>query len=247
MYGRSKTTIAGGYTGSVPDISDTDLALTTKSLKKLIGESIDAKYTALAIKKKESEETKNTPYIYIPKSYLITYSEPKQVLSKDGKSAEITLDANVLGVLFDKNDLTAYISDRVLNTKQQGNSSSTSSTPSSSTISTSTTEVSQPSPLSTSQKSYSIDFDKVTMSITSSTTLTMLNTNEGVLLASGTTTIASALDEDRLIRSVSRLDKEQAQQVLSNLIDFSSLDIKIFPFWKHTMPKIDNIEIKLVS
>lgn len=211
IYGRSKTALTGGYSGTIPDINETDLALTIKSLKKIITESVDSRYTTLALKKKDDERFKNTPYIYIPRSYLITYSEPKQVLSKDGKSAEITLEANVIGVIFDRQNLTNYLT------------------------------------TSTDEKSYSIDYDKVNLSVSASTTATMLNTNAGSVIASGTTTMTTNIDNEKIIRSVSGLGKSQAQEVLRSLIDFSSLDIKITPFWIKTMPKIDNIEIKLVS
>lgn len=234
IYGRSKTSLSGGYSGTVPDINETDLALTLKSLKKLISEAVDSRYTAIALKKKEDEKLKDTPYIYIPKSYLITYGEPKQVLSKDGKSAEITLEANVMGIVFNKQNLTDYLAGKILNKPA-------------STSTTTSTSTSDSQPLAVADKTYLIDFDKVNMSVSASTTLTMLNTNSGSLIANGTTTITTHIDEQKILRSVSGLDKDQSQEVLRNLIDFSSLDIKVSPFWIKKMPKIDNIEIKLVS
>ncbi len=238
IYGRSKTALKGGYLGMVADISDTDMALAIKDAKKLINEAVNAGYSALASKKE-------VPYTYISNAYLVDYSEPKQTISKDGKSADIELTAKVMAIIFNTDSLSQYLANTFV-TKTSTASASTTN-PSLDTPANSLAEKTDSGDSTVISKKYIATFDQINMKISSDTNVTMLNTNEGSVVFSGKTSISSILDEDVLKRAVSGLSIEQATGIIKNMVDFSTLSIKAFPFWLKTMPKIDSIKIQLLS
>ena len=97
IYGRSKTSLAGGYNGEVPNISQKEIQEATSKMKESIASDAN-EYFSKIVKDKEGRT-------YIPESKKIAFSEPKIETSKDGKKATVSISATVYAPIFDTNSL----------------------------------------------------------------------------------------------------------------------------------------------
>ncbi|MDQ5912144.1 MAG: hypothetical protein QG568_357 [Patescibacteria group bacterium] len=102
IYGRSKTALANGFSGTVPNISSKDIASSTALIKEKINTQADAYFA-----KKAKEKGSN--FVYIPSTKKLVFKEVKSDISKDGKKATLTLEATASAVLFDSTTLFAQI------------------------------------------------------------------------------------------------------------------------------------------
>lgn len=102
IYGRSKTALANGYLGTVPNISTNQIASTTNALKVGILADLDASFT-----KKTKELDGN--YAYLSDVKKVTFSDLDQTVSKDGLKATLTLKAKATATVLSINDLAKLI------------------------------------------------------------------------------------------------------------------------------------------
>ncbi len=93
VYGRSKTALSGGFSGTMPNISAADLKAAEESLRTGVLSKADALL--------KQEAAKKPGFSYVPEARTVVYIGPTQTISKDGLTASISLKATVTGVLFD--------------------------------------------------------------------------------------------------------------------------------------------------
>ncbi len=98
IYGRIASDVSGGFVGAKKTIDPAALASTTSELKTKI---VDA----LLIKLKSSIPA---GYIMYPKAYVSTFSSPT-IGGSDPKSASVTLQGTVYGILFKRDELVARV------------------------------------------------------------------------------------------------------------------------------------------
>lgn len=104
VYGRSKTALAGGYNGEVPNIAQKDINSAVSNMREQISKDADEYFSKIAKEK--------PGYLYIESSKKVSYSEPKTDVSKDGKKATVKLSAVVTTPLFVSNALFKSIIDK---------------------------------------------------------------------------------------------------------------------------------------
>ena len=102
IYGRSKTALANGYLGTVPNISASQIASTTTALKNDILAKIDATFT------KDTKDIEGN-YIYLPDIKKVTFDDLDQSVSKDGLKATLTLKAKATATVLSANELAKTI------------------------------------------------------------------------------------------------------------------------------------------
>ena len=102
IYGRSKTALSNGFSGTVPNIAAKDISSSTSQMKDRIRAAADDFFT-----KKAKEKGSN--FVYIPSTKKIVFEEVKNEISKDGKTAKLKLEAEATAVLFDSTTLFAEI------------------------------------------------------------------------------------------------------------------------------------------
>lgn len=235
IYGRSKTALANGYSGTVPNIANADIASGTEKLKKDILAKIDAEFTDKAAK-----EDKNGTYSYLSGGKSVTYGEVKQTVSKDGTKATLSLKADALGIILIESEVAKLIvksqsaEDDVLlatsTTDTAGNVTNTKSTVAVLDNASEGDEI-----------VYEGDLSKLDIKLDPSTNI---DNARVTMTLSGQASITSAIDTDRIARSVSGLSKEQALAALKKFIELDSVEISILPWWKSTLPHASNIKIE---
>jgi len=102
IYGRSKTALSNGFSGTVPNIAQKDIASSTSRIKEKINVSVDEFFS-----KKAKEKGSN--YVYIPSTKKVVFGEVQNNISKDGKTATLKIEATATAVLFDSATLFAEI------------------------------------------------------------------------------------------------------------------------------------------
>ena len=98
IYGRLSTDLTGGFLGTQKVISTSVLASTTVDLQNKITESLLA----------QVKETIPKGYIMYPKGYVVTFSKPITG-GQDVKSATVSVDGTLYGILFKQDDLVLRI------------------------------------------------------------------------------------------------------------------------------------------
>lgn len=209
IYGRSKTSLANGFSGTVPNIATKDVNAAVDSIKSDITKDADIYFAKKAKSKGEEFE-------YIPSTKQFTYGETKQDVSKDGKTATITIAAKVNTMLFDSTSLFEQI------IKMQADENVATSTDDT------TTDI-------TDEIVYTGDLTKLNVT---------LNKDGDKVLVSGTTTISSAIDVPKVTKAVSGLEKEQAIGAIKRLVELETIAIDIRPWWNKKLPSSDRISIK---
>lgn len=208
IYGRSKTSLSNGFSGTVPNIAAKDIASSTLRIKEKINVSADEFFTKEA-------KAKGSNYVYIPRTKKVVFGEVKNEISKDGKTATLTIEATATAVLFDSTTLFAEI---IKNQSEQiaeqieGESGFD----------------------NTKEIVYTGDFSKLNVSLDGETSL----------LVTGTTSISSAIDVTKVTRAVSGLSKEQSIGAIKRLVELETIEIDIRPWWNKKLPSAEKIEIK---
>lgn len=210
IYGRSKTALVNGFSGTIPNILAKDTSAATEKIKDKIAKSADDYFTKEA-------KSKGETFVYIPSTKQITFSDAKQEVSKNGKTATIKITGKVTTVLFDSPALFEQIIK-----KQTNDSTSASSTPLKTETEGSPAEI-----------FYTGDSSKLVVSLGDANNI----------LVSGTTTISSAIDSIKVSRAVSGLDKEQAIGAIKRLVELETIEIDIRPWWNKKLPSSDRIKI----
>ncbi len=235
FYARSKTALAGGFVGTVPDIDQTELANTILSLKRSID---DGKKALIADKIKEivsaaaeAEAVAGVPvvndYIYIPETSIVEYSNVDTKQSKDGKSADVTISGKVTALVLSNASLSRYI--KVAETADN--------------------DVDTRSASSTLPERYSGDFSNVTIKLPSGLTAKTLITSANMsstnltVTASGTASVFSTVDDKVLSAAVSHLSRDSALSIIKSLVDADTIEVKLKPWWFSTLPSSDNIRV----
>lgn len=98
IYARLTTDVTGGFTGVKKIVSSTVLASSTTELQKKVTASL-------------LDQIKNTVpqgYIMYPKSYVVLFSAPT-TSGDDPKSATVTVQGTLYGILFKKSELIARV------------------------------------------------------------------------------------------------------------------------------------------
>ncbi len=116
VYGRSKTTLTGGFSGTVPNISQKETDAVVEILKKKINTQADTFFS-------DKAKSKGSTFTYLPTTKRLQYEAVKNEISKDGKKATISLTAEGTAIVFDSASLFAEIIKK--QTEETGGSSST--------------------------------------------------------------------------------------------------------------------------
>lgn len=227
IYGRSKTALASGYSGTVPNILPKDVTNAITLIKEKINKTADEYFSKEA-------KSKGDGFVYLPGTKEITYSEVKQEVSKDNKTALVKIEAKITAVLFDSTSLFTQI------IKNQTEAHSASSTSIGNDISdldgaSSTGDMDIADILDTKEIVYTGDLSKLNVSIK----------DNSEILVSGTTTISSAIESEKVKKAVSGLSKEQAIGAIKRLVELETIEINILPWWNKTLPSADRIKIEL--
>ena len=98
MYGRLAGDISGGFVGTQKVISTAMLASTTRELENKVTASLLTQVKAAI----------PNGYIMYPNAYVATFSTPT-VNTIDAKSASVTVQGNLSGIIFKKNELVLRI------------------------------------------------------------------------------------------------------------------------------------------
>ncbi|MCF7865111.1 MAG: hypothetical protein K9M11_01210 [Candidatus Pacebacteria bacterium] len=209
IYGRSKTSLTNGFSGTVPNITSKDTSSAVSSIKDEIAKEADSYFAKLV-------KSKGDTFAYVPTTKQTSYGETKQEVSKDGKTATITISAKVSAMIFDSTSLFEQI------IKMQSDES----TATSSDISATATA---------DEIVYTGDLSKLIVNISK---------DSSSVSVSGTTTISSAIDVSKVAKAVSGLEKEQAIGAIKRLVELETIEIDIRPWWNKKLPSSDKIEIK---
>jgi hypothetical protein len=215
IYGRSKTSIGNGFVGEVPNIPQSSIASTTDSLKATILSDLREK----AADKADSGDGE----VFIDSMILVEYSTPKQSASKDGKKVTIEIEAKAKAILVKKNSLADF-----LNKSQDSSAGSDKST------------TTVPSLIS-----YTGNADLLTFRFPVDVKLTDLSRDTAYVVASGTSTITSVVDNEKVARAVSGLTREQAIPAIKAIVDLETLEVSLRPWWRSKLPRANKIEIKI--
>jgi hypothetical protein len=154
---------------------------------------------------------------------LVEYSAPKQSASKDGKKVSIEMEAKAKAILVKKNSLADFLN------KSQDSSGGTDK---------GTTTV--PSLIS-----YTGNADLLTFRFPVDVKLTDLSRETAYVVASGTSTITSVVDNEKVARAVSGLTREQAIPAIKSIVDLETLEVSLRPWWRSKLPRANKIEIKI--
>lgn len=98
MYGRIATDISGGYIGTKKTISPTALASSSAQLRTQITDSLLA----------QIKGTIPDGYIMYPKAYVTSFGTPV-ISGSDPKSATVTIQGTLYGILFKINELVLHV------------------------------------------------------------------------------------------------------------------------------------------
>lgn len=208
IYGRSKTSLSSGFSGTVPNILPKDIASSTALIRKKIEADADAYFLKKATQK-------GLPFVYISDTRSIDYSEVKTAVSKDGKQATISIEAVATATLLDSTSIfTKIIESRSAKNGEQNSATTTDED---------------------KEITYTGDFSKLKIEI---------RKNDSILTVTGTTTISSTIDTQKVKKAVSGLSKEQAIGAIKRLVELETLEIDIRPWWSKKLPSADKIEIK---
>ncbi len=118
IYGRSKSSLTDGFSGTVPNISQKAIADSLAELKKQIQAQINADFLKQASKI-------DGGFVYIKNSAVITYAQPKQDMNRAGTKATITLTAKATALIFDESALSELIIQKENPTSSSTSASST--------------------------------------------------------------------------------------------------------------------------
>lgn len=184
IYGRSKTALANGFSGVVPNILAKDIDSAVSLIKDKIAKDADEYFAKKA-------EAKGDTFVYIPTAKEITYGSTKQEISKDGKSATIKIDATASTVLFESAGLFEQIIKK--QTESDANASTTDETNS---IDTSPAEI-----------VYTGDFSKLKVSIEDNEKISVSGTTtiSSAIDFTKVTKAVSGLSKEQAIGAVKRL------------------------------------------
>lgn len=210
IYGRSKTALANGYSGVVPNILTKDINTAVAEIKEAILKEADEYFEKKA-------KSKGDTFVYIPTTKEVTYGETKQEVSKNGKTATISINAKITATLFDSTELFEQI------IKTQTETTNSEGTASSTSIEDASAEI-----------VYTGETSKLKVDVEADSKITV----------SGATTISSAIDAPKVKKAVSGLEKEQAIGAIKRLVELENIEIDIRPWWNKKLPSSDKIEIK---
>ncbi len=223
FYARSKTPLSGGFVGTAPNISQTDLANAVAKLKK----DIEADGAATLAKKVAQEATAEHDFVYINGGEIIEYANTDIKQSSDGKTANVTVTGTITGLGLSNSDLAALL------------------------VKSDTMPQSAPETATTSEQKYSGDFSKVTIKIPQGmsarslmASLNDLNSTVSVV-ADGTANIVSKVDEGLIAQSVSHLSREQAVDAVKGIVDVNMIEVSVIPWWLRTLPSSDRIRVNI--
>lgn len=196
IYGRSKGSITGGFSGEVPNISQKDLSGQINDAKEKM------KATLLTLLKQQADSRglilNNDTF-----QYKIINSEAR--LSDDKKQAIVKID----GTLQAETLLNASISDtakEILGAQD-------------------------------------INGFKYEVSLASST-IDISNSTEGdQITAKGEVQVNISINKEELAKSLENKGKKEALALLQQTKGVTYAQIKIFPFWKMALPKVEGITI----
>ncbi len=232
IYGRSKTSIDGGYVGEVPNISQTNIASSSAILKSVLAQKLEENIIAAAGKYKD--------YSYVPHSYVATFDPVTQKTSADGTTVTLSGKAKATTVLFEKKSL----SKEILKAENMIHESTTTAATATSSDATSTDDTPVITPGDTSKIAYTGDISMIQANFPKDTIVSDLTSNKNVYFTvTGTSTLYSSVDENTLAMAISHLTKSQAIPVVKQLVDSDEIQISIWPWWKSTLPTVADIKI----
>lgn len=196
IYGRSKTSITGGYSGEVPNVLQKDITNLVNEAKE------EMKVELLALLKSKAD---SQGFIINEDTlqYKIINSEVR--LSADKKEAVVKVDGTLqAGTL-----LNASVVD----------------------VSKSTLGVQDVNGFM-----YELNLGSSTLNISSST-------EDDQIIISGSTQLNVSISNEELAKSLENKTKKEALALLQQTKGVTYVHIKTFPFWKTTLPKVDEIKI----
>jgi hypothetical protein len=235
IYGRSRTALANGFSGNVPNISTKDINAAVATIKAKIAQDADAYFAKKA-------KSKGDPYVYIPATKQITYDDVKQDVSKDGKTAAVKLTAKAAATLFDSTELFAQIIKQQTDMNVDNAATTSGSTSGSSTGAGDASTFDNQDNVGQILDPVANPAEIVYTGDASKLLISMGNSSN--ILVSGTTTISSAIDLPKISKAVSGLSKEQAIGAIKRLVELETIAIDIRPWWNKNLPSADKIEIK---
>lgn len=181
IYGRSKTALSNGFSGTVPNIAQKDIASSTSRIKEKINVDVDEFFS-----KKAKEKGSN--YVYIPSTKKVIFGEVQNNISKDGKTAILKIEATATAVLFDSTTLFAEI---IKNQSEQI-----------------TEQIGSQSGFDTSKEIvYTGDFSKLNVSLSGETSLQVTGTTSisSAIDITKVTKAVSGLSKEQAIGAIKRL------------------------------------------
>jgi hypothetical protein len=218
IYGRSKTALTGGFSGTVPNISQKEIDTAVESIKERINAEADEFFTDVA-------KSKGSTFAYLPTTKRLQYSGIKNEISKDGKKAVIQLEAKGTAILFDYASLFAEILKKQTEETEGGSSTKD------------TKDVVEDITDAKSEIVYTGDLTK----------LDIATDIETIVTVTGTTTISSTIDNLKIAKAVSGLSKEQAIGAIKRLVELETIEIDIRPWWNKKLPATAKIVIEIES
>lgn len=217
IYARSKTSIDGGYSGKVPNISQSSITTEVNALKDLLLQDIIT----------QAKKSESNTFVFIPDAFVISFGQPKQDVSNDGTKVTISLSADATALLLSKKDLSKSI-------LKNENMIKTASTTASTTVDLQ------------EKVTYTGDLSAIKISFPQDTNSDDLKNNKNVYFTvTGTSTIYASIDQETAAAAVSTLPVTQAIPVLQELTDSPDVSISIWPFWSTTLPSKDKIKLKI--
>ncbi len=160
--------------------------------------------------------------VFIDDMILVEYSSPKQTVSKDGKKVDIEISAKATALIVKKSSLADF-----LNKSQDS------------------TGVVDGGTTTPSLISYTGNTDSLEFRFPVDVKLTDLARDTAYVVASGTSTITSVVDNEKVARAVSGLTREQAIPAIKSIVDLETLEVSLRPWWRSKLPRANKIEIKI--